>query len=237
MKWNNKGTRSREEEIMDDFDLKGDELEKTLQDLDKVNKWLGGNEITLEGVEKVIGTACFQPPLNILDVGCGNGSVLKEVAQLGRKKGIKMQLKGIDANPHAIEIARENCKDFAEIEFEAQDVFSEAFKKGKNDIVLCTLTLHHFEDEEIKRLLQIFVEKSQMGIVINDLKRSRLAYRLFRLFCAAFINNDIAREDGLVSIKRSFRKKDLLNYGKGLKVRKQEIHEKWAFRYQWILLK
>ncbi|MGB7786156.1 MAG: methyltransferase domain-containing protein [Salinimicrobium sp.] len=237
MKWNDFKIRSREEEVMDDFDLQGVELKKTLQDLDKVNKWLGGNKITLEGVEKVIGTACFQPPLKIVDVGCGNGSVLKEVAQLGRKKGIKMQLRGIDANPHAIEIARENCRDFPEITFEAQDVFSRAFEEEKTDIVLCTLTLHHFGDDEIKKLLRTFVEKCQMGIVINDLKRSRLAYKLFQLFCAAFINNDIAREDGLVSIKRSFRRKDLLSYGKGLNVRKQEIREKWAFRYQWILLK
>ncbi len=237
MKWKNMKERSKEEEIMDDFRLQGPELEETLQDLDKVNKWLGGNKITLEGVEKVINSACFRPPLRILDVGCGNGSVLKEVAQLGRKRGIKMQLKGIDANEHAIEIARRNCKDYPEISFEAQDVFSEEFVQESTDVLLCTLTLHHFKDEEIRRLLQVFVQKSSMGIVINDLKRSKLAYRLFQLFCAAFIHNDIAREDGLVSIKRSFRKKDLLSYGKGLDVRKQEIHEKWAFRYQWILLK
>lgn len=229
--------RSREEEIMDDFDLQGPELKKTLEDLDKVNKWLGGNKITIEGVEKVINSTCFVPPLKILDVGCGNGGVLKEVAQLGRRKGVKMQLKGVDANVHAVEIARKNCSDYPEIVFEAQDVFSEAFAKENSDIVLCTLTLHHFQDEKIMQLLQLFVKISKMGVVINDLKRSRLAYFLFQLFCAVFIQNKIAREDGLVSIRRSFRKKELLDYGKGLKVRKQEISEKWAFRYQWILLK
>ena len=234
MNWNN---RSKEEEIMDDFALQGPELKKTLQDLDTVNKWLGGNKITLEGVEKVIASTCFQSPLRILDVGCGNGSVLKEVAQLGRKKGIEMQLKGVDANEHAIGIARKNCLDYPEIRFEARDVFSKDFAKEETDIILCTLTLHHFKDEEIEQLLKVFIKKSNIGVVINDLKRSRLAFNLFKLFCAAFINNDIAREDGLVSIKRSFRKNDLLNFGKDLEIRKQEIHEKWAFRYQWILLK
>ncbi|MGB7842911.1 MAG: methyltransferase domain-containing protein [Salinimicrobium sp.] len=237
MIWINSKHRSREEEIMDDFQLQGSQLKTTLEDLDKVNKYLGGNEITLEGVEKMIKSTCFEPPLHILDVGCGNGSLLKEVANLGRKKGVEMRLKGIDANIHAIEIARENCREYPEIIFEAQDVFSKEFEKENTDIVLCTLTLHHFTDTEIKRLLKNFVRKSNIGIVINDLKRSRLAYLLFQLFCAVFIRNDIAREDGLVSIKRSFRKKDLYNYGKNLKVRKQEIRQKWAFRYQWILLK
>ena len=222
---------------MDDLELQGPELKKTLKDLDKVNKWLGGNEITLEGIKKLIKDQRNEEPLKILDVGCGNGSVLKEVAQLGRQKGQKMNLLGIDANPYAVRIAEENSKNFPEIQFQVLDVFSEEFSKIKVDIILCTLTLHHFKDDEIVRLLQKFVEMSSIGIVINDLERSPVAYELFQLFCAAFINNKIAKDDGLVSIRRSFKKEDLERYGKELRVQKQEISWKWAFRYQWILYK
>ena len=59
MMWNQHQSRSEEEEIMDDFDLQGPNLKEPCEDLDKVNKWLGGNEITLEGVEKVIASALF----------------------------------------------------------------------------------------------------------------------------------------------------------------------------------
>ena len=48
--------RTSEEEIMDDFYLQGEELRRTLEDLDKVNKWLGGNRITLEGIRKLLPT-------------------------------------------------------------------------------------------------------------------------------------------------------------------------------------
>lgn len=222
---------------MDDFALKGQNLEKTLNDLDKVNKWLGGNKITLEGIKKVSESACYAGPLKILDVGCGNGTLLKEVADFGRKEGIAMDLKGIDANAYAIEIARKNAEAYQNISFEALDVFSEKFKARETDIVLCTLTLHHFEDEEIVLLLKNFVEMSSLGIVVNDLQRSKTAYYLFKAFCAVFIDNKIAKEDGLVSIRKSFRKKDLLKYAEHLKVRKQEISWKWAFRYQWIIIK
>jgi hypothetical protein len=34
--------RTNKAEIMDDFDLQGTQLEKTLDDLDKINNWLGG---------------------------------------------------------------------------------------------------------------------------------------------------------------------------------------------------
>jgi 2-polyprenyl-3-methyl-5-hydroxy-6-metoxy-1,4-benzoquinol methylase len=232
-----RATRSNSREIMDDFELQGPQLRQTLEDLDKVNSWLGGNKITLEGVERILNSACFAQPVSILDLGCGNGSILKEVAQMGRRKGLAFKLKGIDANPHAIEIARENCREYPEIECNNSNIFLEDLSRLKPDIILCTLTLHHFEDEEILELLERMTEACSMGIVINDLQRSRLAYVLFKLFCSVFISNEIAREDGLTSIKKSFRKKELLELGKDLDMGRQEIKWKWAFRYQWILWK
>lgn len=229
--------RSNQREILDDFDLHGKELEKNFDDLDRVNKLLGGYTITLQGIEKVLGSSCFRYPVSIVDVGCGNGSMLREVAKMGREKGIKMHLKGIDANPFAVEIARNQSKEFPEIFFEVKDVTSNEMEDEKIDIILCTLTLHHFNDSEIKDLIKTFLRICHIGIVINDLHRSKLAYYLFEVFSRIFIRNEIARKDGLTSVLRSFKREDFEKYGKGLKVRKQSIVWKWAFRYQWILIK
>lgn len=230
--------RTRESEVMDDFDLKGEELAKTLRDLDKVNKWLGGNKITIKGVEKIIEETSPGFPVKIADIGCGNGTMLREIANFGRKKGIDLELTGIDANPHAIEIAAELARDYPEIKFEAINIFSTAFAEKKYDIVLCTLTLHHFNDAQIRQLMNVFIESATLGIVINDLQRSRAAYYLFQAFCAVFIRNEIARKDGLISILRGFKKEDLRKYCKDHKnVKSQKIRWKWAFRYQWILIK
>lgn len=231
----NTGKRSRQPEIMDDLDMQGEELEKTLLDLDKVNRWLGGNKITLEGVEKLLHHSKINGPVKIIDVGCGNGSILKEVAQWGRNKGYKFELLGIDANEHAMEIARKNLSGFPKVSFHAINVFSETFKTLEADIILCTLTLHHFSDSEIKELMKTFSEIAKIGVVINDLQRSKTAYYLFKAFCAAFDIREINRKDGLTSILRSFKKQDLVEYGNDLPVKQQEINYKWAFRYQWIL--
>ena len=42
--------RAQETEIMDDFSLEGEELIHTLDDLRRVNKWLGGNGIVISGI-------------------------------------------------------------------------------------------------------------------------------------------------------------------------------------------
>lgn len=229
--------RSAEAEIMDDFELKGNELEKTLTDLDKINKWLGGNKITLSGVKKIIAEFPERGNFHIADIGCGNGSILREIARWGRANGYKFQLTGIDANPFAIEICEKMSTEFEEISFKTLDIFSKEFQTFNCDILLCTLTLHHFKNKEIANLLSFFNNQIKLGIVINDLHRSKTAYRLFQAFCAVFINNEIARKDGLISILRGFKKEELIEFSNKLNNTTSQIHWKWAFRYQWIIQK
>ncbi|SDL12951.1 hypothetical protein SAMN04488034_102383 [Salinimicrobium catena] len=230
-------TRSNRKEIMDHHDLDGEELERILGEVEGVNRLLGGYKVTLEGIDKILKSGCYSQPVEIMDVGCGNGNMLREVAKIGRSRGIRMKLIGVDISNSTIEIARKESVDFPEISFETMDVTSRDFGEKKTDIILCTLTLHHFKDKEIEDLMKVFEKVCQMGIVINDLHRSRLAYHLFKLYSNLYMKNEIAKKDGLTSILRSFRKEDLKWYGRNLKARNQMISWKWAFRYQWVLLK
>lgn len=229
--------RSLETEIMDDFDLCGRELEKTLNDIDTVNKWLGGNKITIEGIKKLLKEQPKHREMHIADIGCGNGAMLREVANWGRKKAYRFKLTGVDANPHAIGIATRLSKNYPEIQYSAINIFSREFKTLKFDIALLTLTLHHFRDPKIIEALRKLYINTNVGIVINDLHRSKTAYFLFKAFSSLFIKNEIARKDGLTSVLRGFKKRDLKKLAKEIPSSKQEIKWKWAFRYRWIIKK
>lgn len=229
--------RTDADEIMDNFELKGGELEKTLRDLDHINKWLGGNKITLQGVKQLLCNHPKSAPVHIVDVGCGNGAILREIAKWGRSENYELELTGIDANPYAISIAERLSAYYPEINFDAIDIFSEKYKNKRFDVLLCTLTLHHFKDPQIEKLLDLFVKQVKIGVVINDLQRSKKAYHLFRAFCAVFIRNEIARKDGLTSILRGFKREDLQKFSRNISAQNQEIKWKWAFRYQWIIQK
>lgn len=229
--------RTKDSEIMDDFDLQGDELEKTLHDLENINKWLGGNKITLQGIKKLLKDHSENKPVHIVDVGCGNGAMLREIASWGRTKNFPVKLTGIDANSHAIGIAERLSEYFPEIDYSAENIFDEKFRKKKYDIILCTLTLHHFKNEEIIEIMSNFYQQSRIGVVINDLHRSKQAYYLFRAFCKVFIRNKIARDDGLTSVLRGFKKKELKDFATRIPSENQKIRWKWAYRYQWIIEK
>ncbi|WP_163397517.1 methyltransferase domain-containing protein [Flavobacterium fluviatile] len=229
--------RTQEAEIMDDFSLQGQELRAALDQIARINQLLGGNKVTLHGIKKVLKKANTFKPIVIADVGCGNGDMLRMIADYGLKNNLKFQLIGIDANEFTVNYAKTLSNDYPNLEYLCLDIFSEEFSKINYDIVLCTLTLHHFTNEQILNIISIFNSKANTGIIINDLHRSKLAYRLFKLICNVFNLNKMSREDGLVSILRGFRKNELEEFSRKLNLKNYTISWKWAFRYQWIITK
>ncbi len=229
--------RSDEPEIMDDFAMEGEILRDALDKIAKINQLLGGNQLTLQSVQDLIVNIHKQSEIVIADIGCGNGDMLRTLANFGLKNNLNFRLIGIDANNFTIKHAQSLSENYPNISYRCEDVFEKNFADLKYDIVLCTLTLHHFKDDEIIQLMSVFNANSRVGIVINDLHRSAIAYRLFQVLCFVFQLNAMSREDGLVSILRGFKKEDLIKFSKKLSFTNYKIQWKWAFRYQWIVKK
>lgn len=226
--------RTQESEIMDDFSLQGEELREALDQIARINQLLGGNKITLGGIKKVIQSSKAKT-FTIADIGCGNGDMLRMLSDFAQKNKLNFKLTGVDANDFTINYAKKLSKDYPNIEYQCVDIFSKDFKTLKFDIILCTLTLHHFTNEQILNIITIFKDNAKTGIIINDLHRSKLAYWLFELICFIFKLNRMSRQDGLVSILRGFKKNELKEFSKKLNLKNYNINWKWAFRYQWII--
>lgn len=225
--------RSNKTEIMDDFTMKGELMRDTLDKLGSINKWLGGNRITLDGIAELLKGQPKDKTYTIIDLGCGHGDILRLVADFGRKKGYNFKLIGIDANQDAVDYANELSTKFPELSFENIDIFSEQFEALDFDIALTTLFLHHFKNNEILSLLTKLSKHANLGIVVNDLQRSKIAYGLFKLL-GLTISNYMIVQDGLTSILRAFKRKDLEQFSEELNL-KSQIQWKWAFRYQWVI--
>jgi hypothetical protein len=228
-------SRSSAAEMMDDFTIEGSVLRDTLDKLETINRLLGGNSVTLKGLKKILSKTSKTKTITIVDLGCGHGDILRDVAKFGRKNSYKFKLIGIDANNAAIDYAKALSKDYPELSFETIDIFSEDFKKQTYDVVLCTLFLHHFKNNELIPFLKSTVQKASIGVIVNDLHRHKLAYYLFKMI-GLFIKNKMVREDGLTSVLRAFKRNELeailtktgVNFS---------IQWKWAFRYLWVLKK
>lgn len=229
--------RTDKPEIMDDFAMEGEVLREALDKIAKINQLLGGNKLTLLGVKALLAKVPNRAEITIVDVGCGNGDMLRNLADYGVKNNLNLNLIGIDANNFTSNHALKLSQNYPNISYRCEDIFDKPFRELKYDIALCTLTLHHFKEEEILDIMTVFHTNAALGVVINDLQRSSLAYRLFQSLCFVFQLNAMSREDGLISILRGFKRKDLIDFSKKLNFGNYTIQWKWAFRYQWIISK
>jgi len=227
--------RSTKIEIMDDLDMSGETLINSLDQLANINKWLGGNNTTLDSLKTILKTNPKDKMISIVDLGCGNGDMLRKVAHFGKKNGYKFDLLGIDANQATIDYAIQLSANFPEITYKKEDVLSKEFATHTYDIAMCTLFLHHFEDPIALDFIQTLLKNAKIGVVINDLHRHWLAYYLFKLLTSV-IGNEMTREDGLTSILKGFKRQELDRFSKKINF-KSTITWRWAFRYQWIINK
>ena len=233
--WVDTTYRSKETEIMDNLDMSGDLLIKTLDQIAKINKWLGGNRVTVNGVRELLKDSDTNKAITIVDLGCGNGDMLRELANFGRQRGYSFKLIGLDANQTTIEYAKKLSVEFSEITYVKQDVLSSDFQIRTFDIALCTLFLHHFEDKVVVDFLKKTRNQSSIGLVINDLHRHPIAYFLFWVV-ATIIGNPMVKTDGLISILRGFKRNEIEAYAKQLNL-KSSLIWRWAFRYEWVIRK
>ena len=116
--------RTDKPEIMDDFAMEGEILRDALDKIAKINQLLGGNQLTLKGVQELIQDSKSKE-IVIVDVGCGNGDMLRTLADFGLKNDLKFQLIGIDANNFTISHARKLSDKYANISYRCEDIFNE----------------------------------------------------------------------------------------------------------------
>ena len=225
--------RSEAEEIMDDLDYNGPILHDVLDKLAKINQWLGGNIVTINGLKKALKNHNKSDAITIIDLGCGGGDILREISLFGKKNNYNFKLIGIDANPHTVNYANSLSQKYDNVSFEAIDIFSDEFNNLEYDLVLTTLFLHHFKEDQLVSFLKPVLQKAKLGIVVNDLHRHKLAYYLFKLLCTTIKNKTIV-EDGLTSVLRGFKREELTTISEQINANYQ-IQWKWAFRFQWIL--
>lgn len=227
-------SRSNNRELMDDPHLDTRLLQKVYADINRANTVLHGFTLSLGAIEKIIGENP-RDSYTIMDMGCGDGTMLGKVAAFYRNKPVHLELIGVDFNSKSIALAKENFKAYSNMRFLELDILAPEARELQCDILLCTLTMHHFDSTEIPIFLNRFVQLSRLGIVINDLQRSKVSYYLFRLYSLLFIKTKIAKHDGLVSIKKAFTKLDLVTFSINLPNVEHHISWRWAFRYLWIM--
>ena len=191
-------------ELMDG-DCSYEDFRGCLRSLEQINRWLLGYRPTLAWLRRL--SHGLRVPVHIVDVGSGGGDLLQQIAGWARKRGIAVQLTGIDLNPYAARAAAESTPKELGIAWVTGNALVYRPEKPV-DIVVSSLMAHHLEDEEIIALLRWMEASARVGWFINDLERSKLSCRMFGWLDRLVGWHRFVRHDGPVSFRRAFRDED-----------------------------
>ena len=191
--------RSTEEEQMDAPDLDPAVYARALTDLSDVNRLTLAARPTIAFLRRATRDV---RRFRLLDVGFGQGDMLRAIARWADRRGIGCDLVGIDLNPGSAAVARAAATGFA-IDFRTgdyRDLAGEGF-----DFVISSLVAHHMTHGQLIEFIRFMDREARRGWLVNDLHRHALAHFGFPLLARLMRWHRIVREDGTLSIARSFR--------------------------------
>jgi 2-polyprenyl-3-methyl-5-hydroxy-6-metoxy-1,4-benzoquinol methylase len=194
-----------EPELMDRPQPVSAELESDLRNLRQLNRYFGSYSLVRRFLRKWIRPG---KTLRVLDLATGSGDIPRLIADHGRRVGATTQIDAVDQQRSTIEIARHLSRDYPEITFREADVF-EWGERGNYDIVLCSLALHHFTEEDAVRLLRHCRELTRRYVLVSDLRRGLFATFGVYLLTAILFRDPMTRYDGRASAARAFSVREL----------------------------
>jgi 2-polyprenyl-3-methyl-5-hydroxy-6-metoxy-1,4-benzoquinol methylase len=192
--------RAIADELMDDPALDAGTYTQVLHGLARVNTVTLARRPTLAFLERAVET---RKSFSLLDVGFGDGDMLRAIARWARRRGIEARLVGIDLNQRSVAAAKEATPADLPIEYRGGD-YADLAGEGW-DCVISSLVAHHMTRAQLIAFLRFMEREARAGWLVNDLHRHGFAYAGWPLLAGIMRWHPIVRHDGHLSIARSYR--------------------------------
>jgi SAM-dependent methyltransferase len=199
--------RSSESELMDTELVELDDYRRCLKDLANVNTLTLTRRPILRWLERAMTGVGAGERVSLIDIGYGYGDVLRAIRVWSRRKGVVIDLVGLDLNPMSEPIARAATPPDMAIDFRTGDVFTAELGR-RFDFVISSQMTHHLSDEALVAFVQWMERTAVRGWFIGDLHRHTIPFHAFRLLARLAGWHRFVQHDGPVSIARSFRRED-----------------------------
>src|ERR1700712_1113780 len=141
-------SRSAGPEILDSEDVGPDVFARVMDDLASVSRVMMAHGPTLGFLHRATKTLPRGTTISILDVGCGEGDLLRRIRRWSNARSLDARLCGLDLNPRSAMAARAKTPPAMAIEYITGDIFH--FDRSP-DFVVSSLFTHHLADADVIR--------------------------------------------------------------------------------------
>jgi ubiquinone/menaquinone biosynthesis C-methylase UbiE len=221
--------RSYELEHLDLGDYTPAEYEGCLVELRRINEWLGDASALRRSLFPEVARVGLKN-FSLLDVGAGSGYLLRVAAHEARARNLTARLTGLELDARATRAIVEESPAFPEIAAVRGDATRLPFADDSFDYVSCSLFTHHFKDDGVVTILSEMARVARRRVFVIDLHRHALAYFLYTTVGKIFLHNRLIREDGALSIRRSFLPGELRALAERAGLKEIEVRRRFPFR-------
>ena len=210
---------------MDDPALDAATYTEVLHDLAQVNTVTLARRPTLDFLRRAVGG---RKSFRCLDVGFGDGDMLRAIRSWADRRGIEAELIGVDLNSRSVAAARERTPSTMRIDYRTGD-YADLAGEGW-DCIVSSLVAHHMTRDQLVQFLRFMDREAQMGWFVNDLRRSRFAWLGYPLLARVMNWHPIVRHDGRLSIARSYRREEWAPILASASIEGAEVKRVFPFR-------
>jgi SAM-dependent methyltransferase len=190
----------QEPEFMDRPQPVTPELEAEMRNLASINRRCGSHRLVRKFLELWLNAGrCYR----VLDLCTGAGDLPRIMVDWARARDITLRIDAVDASDASLEIARRASGEYPEIRYLRGDALKFETKETY-DLVICSLALHHFTEEQAVVILRRCRDLSHRFVLVADLERSLLTLAGVYLLTALFYREPVTRNDGMMSARRAF---------------------------------
>jgi len=222
--------RNLRPELLDLDEAPFEEVRDSLSDVRRVNKYLSGYKVLLHHIRFFLKDHPLELEFTILDLATGSADQPIAVVEMMRRLNIKVRIVALDINIKMLNYARDETRDYPEIDLVQGDIHAPPFGENSFDLVVNSLSLHHFARDEAVNILRAADFMGRRGFIINDLHRSRVAHASIFLLTRLLTKNRLTRYDAPVSVMNAFTPSEMNEMAQEAEVKQFKVHRHFPYR-------
>lgn len=221
--------RDQRLEHLDTGDYTAEEFEGCLIELRRINRWLGDSGALRRSLLAEVELAGLRN-FSVLDVGAGSGELLRVIGRWTMAKEGQVNLVGLELNARSARAILDESRSRRMVLSVQGDGRQLPFVDNQFDYVICSLFTHHFSNKMTVGILREMGRVARRRIFVIDLHRHPIAYYLYKTLGRLFLYNRLIREDGALSILRSFKADELKRLARRADLDNVEVERRFPFR-------
>jgi ubiquinone/menaquinone biosynthesis C-methylase UbiE len=185
-------------------------LAGNLRDLGRINRRLGGVDLSSVAIDAL---AAHRDELTMLDVGTGGADIPVALIERARRHRRRLRVVGIDARPEVLAaavLANPAITAIDDLELHVGDGRALRYPDRSYDIAHTSMVIHHLDVDDAVAVLTEMGRVARLGVVVNELQRSRIGWLGAWLIGHLLTRNRLTRHDAPLSVRRAYRPTEMV---------------------------